>query len=385
MNYDKDSEFKQPSALMAYLQLGAVIGFVVISFYLAGTMAGTNFEQSEQPQEEALTVETITLKPTTQHLEFARTGTVDLTAMVNLTPQVSGKVVSINPKLLDGGAFEAGETLFTIEQDNFENSLTMAKAEVEQAETALMIEKAEAKTAKEEWQTLYENRPIPDLVARIPQLQQARAAVKAAEARLKDAQLNLDRTTVSYPFNGRVIENNIEIGQIVQPGQSYGQVYNNDALQIIVPLEEDVIKWVTPEETTATIKTQHKGEDITLTGTISRIGARLDPNTRFTNAFISLSEEDKQKLTPELFVNVLIKGPELNNLWIVPNSAIQGRTGLWEVNFDDTLSYRQTLILARNDSHTVIQGNGKTINVVKGLLKGAADGMPVKLSNNTAE
>lgn len=62
---------------------------------------------------------------------------------------------------------------------------------------------------------------------------QAEARVELAKAALRDAEINLERTKIYAPCDGRVSHNNVEVGNLVQPGS---------ALVSIVP-DEDV--WVT--------------------------------------------------------------------------------------------------------------------------------------------
>jgi membrane fusion protein (multidrug efflux system) len=61
---------------------------------------------------------------------------------------------------------------------------------------------------------------------------QAEARIELAQAALRDAQINLDRTKIYAPSDGRVSKSTVEVGNLVQPG---------GALMSIVP-DEDV--WV---------------------------------------------------------------------------------------------------------------------------------------------
>eukprot|EP00581_Thalassiosira_minuscula_P037650 CAMPEP_0184456798 /NCGR_PEP_ID=MMETSP0740-20130409/28016_1 /TAXON_ID=385413 /ORGANISM="Thalassiosira miniscula, Strain CCMP1093" /LENGTH=51 /DNA_ID=CAMNT_0026829027 /DNA_START=18 /DNA_END=169 /DNA_ORIENTATION=+ len=50
-----------------------------------------------------------------------------------LSAQVSGEVVSWNPKFVAGGLVKRGEVLFSVEKDTYEAALWQAEAELSQA------------------------------------------------------------------------------------------------------------------------------------------------------------------------------------------------------------------------------------------------------------
>ena len=66
-----------------------------------------------------------------------------------------------------------------------------------------------------------------------------------AQAKMKLAQLRLDRTEISLPYDVRVTASDIDVGQFVGPADlvgrasTLGSVYRTDALQVRAPIEED--------------------------------------------------------------------------------------------------------------------------------------------------
>ena len=104
-----------------------------------------------------------------------------------------------------------------------------AQAQAAQAEIA----QAKAKGTQASGQMLQANEgPTQVAVSQTAQLQ-AEAKVEQARAALKDAEINLARTKIVAPVDGRVSKSTVEVGNLVQPG---------GAMMAIVP-DEDV--WVT--------------------------------------------------------------------------------------------------------------------------------------------
>ena len=112
-----------------------------------------------------------------------------------------------------------------------------AQAGVAQAEQALVREKAEGEIARQDWEELGSGDPSA-LTLRKPQLQQAQATLLAAKAELQQANLQLKRTAVQAPFDGRVITKNSDLGQFVAPGARLGRIFSTDIAEVRLALTD---------------------------------------------------------------------------------------------------------------------------------------------------
>jgi len=227
-------------------------------------------------------------------------GDVRPATRIELVPQVSGKVASIHPSMVEGGFVEPDTVLIQLERDDYEIALKQAEASVRQAEgavasaksavlqadsgieeaqaaiqqaqTRLATEKAEAASALREWRTLHAAEPPPPLLVREPQIREAEAALQSAkarklaaeaqkvasesqkiaaeaevvsaQARLRRAELDLKRTALAVPFRGRVLSESVDVGQYVVAGQPLATVYGTDIAEIVMPVSDDKLQWI---------------------------------------------------------------------------------------------------------------------------------------------
>ncbi len=368
----------------ANIQLLIVLGFIIAGFVISQNLNVEEQKQKQNIQTKDLLVDTKTITPQTKEINFTRTGNVVVNGQINIVPQVSGRIVNVHPDFNNGGVFKKGDTLFQIERADYINAVNIAKAQVEQARTSLTLQQAESNIALEEWKSLNPNRDAPSLVARKPQMQQAQANLKAAQAQLADAQLALNRTKFSYSFSGRIIDTSIELGQFVQAGQSYGQAYPRDALEITVPVEDRILQYMDIKDgNKVTINTKYRGKMVNLDGKIDRISSVLDQTTRFIDVIIKPAQENWDILLPGVFTEVTLIGQKTENIWVLPNEALQGTNDIWIVNSDQTLQRFSPEIITTNDTETDAIGNGQTVDVVLGLIKGVDDGTKVRTSSET--
>jgi len=379
------------------LQLVLVIAFILFALLLSSLLSSTSRAPRIAAEDEfSPLVASLKVQPVTRQIEITGSGAVKARVTVGIVPQVQGRITSLSAAMQPGGEFVADEALFQIEATDFELEVERLKSEVASARTALQLEEAEGIAATREWEAINPGEPVPDLVARKPQIRDKKAALTAAEARWATAKLNLERTTFSLPFTGRVVTSNIERGQFVAAGQSFGTAYPLDALEVAVPLADTDLKWLQPlDNVSATITTSYLGRDVTINAASIRVGAELDARTRFANVIVSLpsiKEEEPNaaaSLVPGVFVEVTFKGPALDNVFALPTSAIQENGTVWLIE-EGRLKEAKPDIVQTGPSETLVRGLENPSEVMTSHLAGSLEGMSVRTqrdpaSTNTAE
>lgn len=379
-----DQEKKERGFLRTSIK--ATIQLILVAAFLVGLiLISQSIGKSDQPikqgdaKAEGIIVETINVTPFSQQLKITTTGTVDVRNNINVVPEVSGRVIEVDENFKDGGMFEADTVLFKIEPADYQYELNRLQAEVERAQTDLALQEAEAISAIEEWQAL-NTTPVPDLVARKPQMDQAQAQLKSARSQLANARLDVKRTSFSLPFSGRVVRTTIEVGQYLQAGQSYGTLYARDSLEVSVPVQDNLLQWYNPGTSQALISTRYRGEEVTMEGQISRVSGELDSETRFASLIVTPQNEEWLKLVPGVFVDVTLIGPVIQNLWRVPNEVLQEGQKIWAVDQNNKLKQLTPTILNIGENETLILSKGQSARLVKGMVEGAVEGLDVRLA-----
>jgi RND family efflux transporter MFP subunit len=365
------------------LQLILVVSFFLFAVLVSSLLSGTDRTPKLKDEEEfAPLVNSTIVNPETQRIEIVGSGAVSSQVDVQIIPQVQGRVDWLSAVMRPGGSFLKDEVLFRIEARDFELEVERRRAEVASARTNLQLEEAEGLAATREWEEITPGEPVPALVARKPQIRDRRAALASAQAQLARAQLDLDRTNFSLPFNGRVVSSNVELGQFMATGQSYGSVYSLDGLEVTVPLADKDLKWLQPlDNVEATIQTSYLGVDRVIRARAARVSAQLDAQTRFASVIVSLGEnagtEDTLPLVPGVFVSVTFIGPELDNLVTVPTAAVQENGKIWTV-VDQRLKSARPEIVQTGPTTSLIRGLAAGTEILLSNLPGAVENMAVR-------
>lgn len=272
-------------------------------------------------------------------------GTVTPRMEVQVVPQVSGKVMQCHRQLVNGGFFQADEPLVVIEQTDYSLAVKAAAAAVAQAEVKVEQEKAEADIAHQEWEKLHpDKQPESILVFREPQIRNAQAQLSAAGARLAKAKLDLERTTLTMPFDGRVVKTNIDVGQFITAGMPVATVYRTDIVEIMVPLEDAELAWFNVPLNSnqnrdnsyakVTVFAEFAGAEHTWPGRLVRTEGRIDPKSRMVHVVVQVTDPFKTEsarppLMPGVFVRVDIQGKEVEDIYRLPRYAIRRGVEVW--------------------------------------------------------
>ena len=307
---------------------------------------------------------------------------------INLVPQVSGKIVHMAPAMTGGGSFSKGETLLRIDPTDYELAVKSSEARVKDLESALLLTIEEAEVALEEWKLSGGNgEEPPPLVAKQPQLEAARANLAAGEADLEKAKLNLDRTTLRAPFECRIIQKNVDMGQFVAVGQQLGSLFSVEAVEIAVPLSQEDLEWFyvpgfTPDgigESAVTVRADVAGRELTWSGKVMRAEGVIDKRTRMVNVVIRVERpyDSVPPLAMGLFVTVEIEGMEVPDAVWLPRSVVHEKNIVWIVDGESRIRFRPAEIIRYDQDRVLVTGIEKGELVATSPIKIVTNGIKV--------
>ena len=190
--------------------------FSAAGLALALTLGACGHRQAPAPQMPVMTVRTTPAVQMDAPVVIGSFGTTDERASVDIIPQVSG--VLLKAHIADGAVVTNGQPLFLIDPSDY-------ASRVRQVEGLVAADRANLELSRS---TLERNRPLlekkliaPDAFDALATRAEAAAAqLRADEALLEQARLNLARCTVSAPMAGVCSRRYVDEGNLVGAGQS---------------------------------------------------------------------------------------------------------------------------------------------------------------------
>jgi RND family efflux transporter MFP subunit len=365
------------------LVLGLGIGAV---FLLKSTAP---VPEAEESAPRATTVYTHLAERSDTTLDIQTQGEVRARTAIDLTAQVGGRVIAVSPEYVEGGSFDSDTVLLQIDDSNYRLALREAEATVASAELSVEQALADAEVAHKQ---LRNEANASDLALKKPQIAEAKARREAARAGLDLARLNLERTRVRLPFDGRVSSTAVHIGEVVSMGSTLGRVFSTDRVQIRLPLNNKQLAALglpigfAADQNNApavNLTADVAGEKQHWSGSLVRIDAAIDPATRLIYALAEVDDPygsgrsaKGMPLAVGLFVDAHVNGRFLQNAVRIPSNGLRPGDQLYVVDASGLLDIRAARVAYTNSDYAVISdGLRAGERVVVSALRNPISGM----------
>ncbi|MGC1485785.1 MAG: MdtA/MuxA family multidrug efflux RND transporter periplasmic adaptor subunit [Candidatus Acidiferrum sp.] len=314
-------------------------------------------------------------------------GTVTAFNTVTVRSRVDGQIVKVN--FTEGQYVHQGDALIEIDPRPYQVML-------EQAEGQLAKDQAQLRDVQvdfERYQLLFNEGVVPKQQVDTQQAQvgQYQGAIKADQATIDNAKLQLVYAHITSPISGRVGLRLVDIGNIVHSSDTTG-------LLVITQLQPISVIFTLPQDQLQQVLVKLRGggqlpveaydrDDISkiADGKLATIDNQIDPTTG-TYKLKSIFSNGNNALFPNQFVNVHMLVDVKRNLVIVPAAAIQrGPQGtyVYAVSGGDTANIRVVTIAQTTGNNIGISSglNGNDVVVIDGQDK-LQDGSKVLTSTS---
>ena len=313
-------------------------------------------------------VEGITLQPTDFVIELPSQGRVQARAISSINPEVTGRILSIEPAFKEGGFFKPGQKLLTldnsdyriaitktegtlaqlearlalekIERSSLTNAVVIAEANLKQAEANLILKTAERDAAIANLKRINQLEGASSLAKKEPQVTEAKANVLAkqasltkakrdlldkpaqmeaellgqiqvAESEVEQAQKNLKRTIVYAPlYQGRITEKRVDIGQVINPNTVLATAIATDYAEVRLPVSNHRLSYLNiPEQLVSTNNTQALAYQPKIKPTPVKLSAQIGADIHNWKGEIDRAESRYDAASQQLFLIAQVPEP----------------------------------------------------------------------------
>lgn len=311
-------------------------------------------------------------------------GRFDAVNSVEIRARVSGYLESVHFR--DGATVKQGDLLFVIDPRPFEIALEQSRAEVTRARARAQLAARELKRAEDLVKRGNVSRSVFD--TRIQENRDAQAAIRLAEAQVKEAQLNLDYTQIKAPIDGRISRRLVSVGNLITGGSS-GATLLTDIVSLdpiyfyFDASEADYLKYArlsrqggrpSSREVSNPVQLSLMDEDkFVHRGRMNFVENRVDFNTG-TVTGRAVVENPDGIFVPGLFAKLRLIASGEYEAVMIPDTAVatdQNRRFVYALDGDDVAQYRPVTLGPIIDGLRVIRTglNGEDRVVINGLVR----------------
>jgi RND family efflux transporter MFP subunit len=350
--------------------------------------------ERRRPAPNTLIVSVQELVPTTRQVMIPVMGSVVPAVEVDLKSRVAGEVIWVDQGFEEGGVVKKGQDLLRIDPTEYELALIQKKAVLESAILDLKTEEGRQEIARSEWELLgLEERATEmdrELALRQPQLAAFRAKLEAARAEVKQAELNLQRTVITSPFNALVQSRDVNIGSQVTVQGVLAHLVGSDTffIEALIPL--DRLGWIhIPEnsEDTGSSAIVRSGTGRVLNGRIYKLLGDLEPDGRLARILIEVSDPldlktDNGERRPLLlgdYVNARIEGRSVENIFVIDRQYLEDGKRVNIADEEDRLRIKMIDIVWSGEDYVLAKGLENGERLIISDVPAPVEGMKVRI------
>lgn len=363
---------KRKTLVVSALAVAAVVAGIRYHYSDISSPVGSA-QAADAPPAVEVDVATVVSESVTEWQSYS--GRIEAVDHVDVRPLVAGTIVAVHFK--DGALVKKGDPLFTIDPRPYQTEVDKAAAQLAAARARATYASTDAARAD---RLLADNAIAKrDYDEKQNAARTADAEVKAAEAALEGAQVDLGYTRIVSPITGRASRAELTIGNVVAAGTSA------PVLTTLVSVSPVYASFNVDEQTYL----QYLGRDREATvpvslglanetgysrkGTVASVDNRLDTASGTIRVRARFDNNDGT-LVPGLYARVKVGGGAAHPAVMVEDSAIgtdQAKKYVLVVNNTNTVQYREVQLGALHDALRIVSAGlapGERI-VVNGIQR----------------
>lgn len=364
---------RRPWALAATTTLVAVLGSLSL---LSGCSEGVQ-AQGGPPGAPPVAVAPAVERMVREQLDF--TGRLEAPESVDIRARVGGPIDKVHFR--DGAVVKAGQLLFTIDRRTYAAEVARFESQQAAAQAQLAIAQADLGRAQGLLESRAVSRQEVDQLAAAART--AEAQLRAAEAALQGARLNLAFTEIRAPIAGKLSRAEITTGNLVGPEQVLTTLVSLQKVYAYFDVSEQAflrLRKVAP----ATLQARMGLADergLPHAGAVDFVDNRLNPATGAIRVRAVFDNRDG-RFAPGLFARIQLAGGEPRKVVLTPDRAIgtdQSKKFVYVVGADKIAQYREVQPGALREGMRVIEkGLAAGEKVVVSGLRRVRPGAPLE-------
>ncbi len=301
---------------------------------------------------------------------------------IDLFSEVQGVLKSSNKAFKPGTKYYRGETLLSVNSDEFYASLQSQKSNLYNLITSILPDiRLDYPSEFKKWESYLQSFDMKHSVPKLPNFTTDKEkyfisgrGILTAYYNVKNLEVRFSKHQIKAPFTGVLTEALVSPGTLVRVGQRLGEFIDTNVYEMPVSINAkfaDLLKVGNSVALTNLEKTKN------YTGKVVRVNGKIDQISQTINAFIELKHIDLKEgmfLEANLVAKSESEAIEISRKLLVDNKAV------YVVKKDSVLTLKEINPVYFGAQNVVIKGLQDGDKILTKPLPGAFDGMVVKIN-----
>jgi len=314
--------------------------------------------------------------------EVVEYGRITSSQPLDLIAEVGGRLFAGQVQLKPGVNFRKGQLMYRINDAEARLNLQARKSQflnlIASSLPDLKIDFTEDYPA---WQSYFESieineplKPLPEVTSSKVKTFLATKNILSEYYSIKSGEENLRKYYQYAPYDGSIVNVNLETGTVVNPGANIASIIRTDQLELEIPVDPEEIRWV---KEGAEVEISSEDGNQTWPGRVIRIADYLDPTTQSINVYVGVESGPNSGLYDGQYLRATIPGSRLEQAMQIPRRVLFNEDRVYVVK-DGVLKSRQVNIEKITQDQVLI-------SPVEGIGLNVGDSLVVELPANAVE
>ncbi len=363
-----------------------VIGLIIVAagVMVFNVMANSKEQPTPKSFDKVNTVFTEKVKLSSVSVLVEASGVVEAVERLELYSEVQGLMLSDGGKFKEGRSFRKGEVLVAVRANDIQASLVAKRSSFEKLLTSVMADlRLDYNSDFQMWsdylKTLDVNKTIKELPAASSEqlkLFLTGRSIYSEYYNIKNSEINLSKYSVRAPYNGILVESNVDPGTVIRPGQKLGVFIRPNNYELEVAVTSEVADKL--EKGMKASLSKDKYFDKTWEGEISRVNRTVNSASQLASVFVKTNSEE---LKDGMFMHTRITSHAIENAIEINRSMLYKDDMVFLVK-DSVLMDKEIKIKHMSKNTAVITGINDGDQLLTKIPPGAFSGMKVSIYEN---
>jgi multidrug efflux pump subunit AcrA (membrane-fusion protein) len=309
-------------------------------------------------------------------------GTLMAKNKIEVFSEVQGVLQTSKKLFKPGTKYYKGETLLSINSDEFTASLQSQKSNLFNLVTSVLPDiRLDYSSEFTKWENYLKSFDINKSTPEFPSFSSDKEkyfisgrGILTAYYNVKNLEVRLSKHHIKAPFTGVLTEALVTSGSLVRSGQKLGEFIDTDIYEMEVAINSEFADLLKVGNSVA-LTTLNKSKNYT--GIVVRVNGKVDQVSQTINVYIDVKDED---LKEGMFLEANLIGKSELDAVEIPRKLLVNNSAVYTVKNDSILSLVTVNPVYFAAETVVIKGLENGDKILTQALPGAFDGMIVKIN-----
>jgi len=366
------------------ISISFLVVAIVAAFFIMQALANSKKDPESRAKEKAkIFVRVNTIKYSDMNTSIKASGRLSSQSLVDLSAEVSGKILQGDISLKEGTNFKKGDLLVRIFDEEAKNNLKASKSRFLNSIAGILPDmKIDFTQEYDKWNKFFNDININKELPALPKFNTDKEKIFLASRNIlndyytiESAQVRLSKYKIYAPFKGTFTNVMMEVGSVANPGTRIATMIKTDNLELEVPVKAEDIYWIKKGDK---VKVSTNDGQMTWWGKVVRKSDYVDPASQSIMVYVAVEPKKDKPLYQGQYLQAEFSDKIVHQSFEIPRNALFNKNEVYLVE-DGVLKRATVSVLKLGSTTALISGPKENSTIVVEPLINAAEGVVVEI------